>query len=306
MTTPRIITSVAPYVSFANAYEAIQLARSDGFAGLEFNEDHLQRLAERKPNALALVKNYSQDHGLTNSMHKTLHRPSIDSENERERRMAVDYTLTTLDYMESAGIPRIILHSFSDMPSFFKLQGERANAGLYAIGCHVIKFYGVLAPVLKQHRKSRAEKIQANFLRSLSEIAAYARDKRVNHSPIEVAFEEHYADYIDYEAVSYGKGKFSNVIRGVDTAHHLIRTGQHKDLSTISDPIHFHAVDTNGWIDDHRTIGNGRVKFDKALADALARNLTETIVLENATRKSAIESRDVIGALIRRQAIVSW
>jgi sugar phosphate isomerase/epimerase len=55
------------------------------------------------------------------------------------------------------------------------------------------------------------------------------------------------------------------VIRGIDTAHQLIRTGKNTDLSEISEPIHFHAVDTNGIIDDHRTIGTGKVNFKECI-----------------------------------------
>ena len=94
--------------------------------------------------------------------------------------------------------------------------------------------------------------MEQSFLRSLTEIAKYAADKRVGGKPIEIAFEEHYSDSIDYDRISYGKGNFGNVIRGVDTAHHLIRTGDDSDLSDMSEPIHYHAVDTNGLIDDQR------------------------------------------------------
>ena len=291
-------------MTFANAFEAVRLAHSDGFAGVELSEDHLHRLAERKPNALRLIRSFSQDHRMINSIHKTLLRPSIDSENENQRRLAVQYTLRTLDYMESAAIPRIVLHSFTDMPAFFELRGERANSGLYAIASQGIKFYRVIAPLLKAHRKSRAQKLQNNFLKSLSEIAGYSQDKRGYRSNIQVVFEEHYSDCIDYECVSYGKGKFSNVIRGIDTAHQLIRTGKDNDLSEVSGPIHFHAVDTDGWIDDHRTIGTGRVRFDNVLSNVMRRKLTETVVLENGTRRSALESKVVLEALIRRQRVV--
>jgi hypothetical protein len=34
---PKVITSVAPYVTIANALQAIQLAHEDGFSGIELN-----------------------------------------------------------------------------------------------------------------------------------------------------------------------------------------------------------------------------------------------------------------------------
>ena len=81
----KIVTSVAPYIA-NNASQAIELAHEDGFAGIELNEDHLHCLVRRKPNCLRLIKDYSIDKHMTNSIHKTLHRPSIDSENKNERR----------------------------------------------------------------------------------------------------------------------------------------------------------------------------------------------------------------------------
>jgi sugar phosphate isomerase/epimerase len=298
----KIISSVAPYVTAANAFESVQLAHADGFSGIELNEDHLHRLAERKPNGLALIRNFASDHRMVNSLHKTLHVPSIDSENEPERQYAVSYTLRTLDYMEQAGIPRIVLHSFTDLPSFFILKTERANSAAYAIASNAIKLYAVAAPVLKAYRKSRADKLQRNFLASLSEISRYAQDKRVNNAEIEVVFEEHYSDSIDYESVPYGKGKFANVIRGIDTAHRLIRTGEkNMDLSDVSGPVHFHAVDTDGWIDDHRTIGTGKVEFRNVISEILKRRLTATAVLENGTRRSVLKSKEALEAMIHRQ-----
>src|SRR5712692_3038956 len=96
----RIATSVAPYVTGANALQALQLAHEDGFSGVELNEDHLHRLVDAKPNSLRLIKEYSENKHMTNSIHKTLHRPSIDSEDSTERKSAVEYALKTLDYME--------------------------------------------------------------------------------------------------------------------------------------------------------------------------------------------------------------
>jgi len=136
----RIATSVAPYVTSANALQAIRLAHEDGFSGVELNEDHLHRLAHAKPNSLRSIKEYSEDKHMTNSIHKTLHRPSIDSEDSTERKRAVEYALKTLDYMESAGISRMVLHSFADLPAFFRLRAERANSVGYFVGCHAISF----------------------------------------------------------------------------------------------------------------------------------------------------------------------
>jgi sugar phosphate isomerase/epimerase len=297
---PKIVISVAPYVTVAGALRAIHLAREDGFAGVELNEDHLHSSVAAKPHCLALVKEFSEDKHMLNSLHKTLHRPSIDSPNARERRIAVDYTLKTLDYMEKAGISRMILHSFSDLPAFFCLKAECANRTGFYIGSNVIKVYGIIAPVLKAYRQSKKEMFQENFMRSLTEIAKYAADKKVNDRPIEIVFEEHYSDAIDYELIPYGKGSFVNVIRGVDTAHHLLRTGKDLSLEEISEPIHFHAVDTNGRIDDHRAIGTGRVLFGASLSAAIGKNLTDSIVLEDGTRRGALRSKEMLEPIIKR------
>jgi sugar phosphate isomerase/epimerase len=137
-------------------------------------------------------------------------------------------------------------------------------------------------------------------MKSLSEIAKYASNKNVNGKPIEIVFEEHYSDAIDYDNISYGKGNLTNVIRGIDTAHQLIRTGENTDLTGMSDPIHFHAVDTNGVIDDHRTVGKGKVKFEDSLSSIIEKKLTDVIVLEDSTRKSALESKRILMSLINR------
>jgi sugar phosphate isomerase/epimerase len=305
MQDPSIVTSVAPYVTIADALRAVQLAHEDGFSGIELNEDHLGHLAHAKPNCLSIIREYGADKHMINSLHKTLFRPSIDSENPAERRQAVDYTLKTLDMMEAAGIARMVLHSFSDLPAFFNLKGERANRVGYHIGCRVVQVYGVLAPVLKAYRHMRQDKIQACFVQSLTEIAKYAADKKVNGKPIEIVFEEHYSDAIDYDSISYGKGNFANVIRGIDTAHQLIRTGKNTDLSEISGPIHFHAVDTNGMIDDHRTIGTGKVNFKASLSDIIERKLTSAFIIEDGTRASALRSKEVLTSLIKRQMLSS-
>src|SRR6185503_2758939 len=205
----KIVTSVAPYVTTANALYAIQLAHEDGFSGVELNEDHFHRLVEVKPNCLNLMREYSADKRMTNSIHKTLHRPSIDSVDQVERKQAVQYTLKTLDCMEAAGISRMVLHSFSDLPGFFSLKGERASKITYFAGCHVVKVYGVLAPVLKAYRKTRKDQLQQTFTSSLSEIAKYASNKNVNGRPIEIVFEEHYSDAINYDGISYGKGNMA-------------------------------------------------------------------------------------------------
>lgn len=296
----KIVTSVAPYVTTANALYALQLAHEDGFSGVELNEDHLQRLVEVKPGCLNLIKEYSADKRMVNSIHKTLHRPSIDSLDRVERKRAVEYTLKTVDCMETAGISRMVLHSFSDLPGFFSLKGERINKITYAAGCNVVKVYGVLAPVLKAYRKTRKDQLQQSFMSSLSEIAKYASDKNVNGRPIEIVFEEHYSDAIDYDGISYGKGNMANVIRGIDTAHQLIRTGENTDLSEISDPIHFHAVDTNGMIDDHRTIGKGKVNFENSLSSIIEKKLTDVIVVEDGTRKSSLASKRALTSMINR------
>ena len=297
---PKVITSVAPYVTVANALQAIQLAHEDGFSGIELNEDHLHWLVQAKPNCLDLMREYSADKHMVNSLHRTLFRPSIDSENQAERKCAVEYTLKTLDYMEAAGISRMVLHSFSDMPAFFNPKTERANKMGYFLGCKVIRVYGILAPALKAYRQLRKEKIEARFMQSLAEIAKYAADKKVNGKPIEIVFEEHYSDAIDYDNISYGKGNFVNVIRGIDTAHQLIRTGQNTNLSEIIGPIHFHAVDTNGIIDDHRTLGKGKVNFENSISDVIERKLTNTIVIEDGTRNSALESKKVLASIIKK------
>lgn len=296
----KIVTSVAPYVTTANALQALQLAHEDGFSGIELNEDHLHRLVQVKPNTLRLLRDYAADRHMINSLHKTLHRPSIDSPNQNERKRAVEYTTETLDYMEAAGLYRMVLHSFSDLPALFRLKAERANRAVYFTGSHTVKFYGILAPVLKAYREARKKTLQENFMHSLAEIAKYAADKNIGGKPIEVVFEEHYSDAIDYNSIPYGRGNLTNVIRGIDTAHQLIRTGQNTDLSEISGPIHFHAVDTNGMIDDHRTIGKGKVSFENSLSAAIGKNLTDTIVLEDGTRKSTLRSKEVLASMIRR------
>lgn len=297
---PKVITSVAPYVTIANALQAIQLAHEDGFSGIELNEDHLHCLVQVKPNCLNLMREYSADKRMVNSLHRTLFRPSIDSENQSERKCAVEYTWKTLDYMEAAGISRMVLHSFSDLPAFFNSKTERANKMGYFLGCRVIQVYGLLAPTLKAYRQMRKEKIEACFMRSLAEIAKYAADKKVDDKPIEIVFEEHYSDAIDYDNISYGKGNFANVIRGIDTAHQLIRTGQNTDLSEIFEPIHFHAVDTNGIIDDHRTLGKGKVNFENSILDIIERKLTNTVVIEDSTRNSALGSKKMLTAMIKK------
>jgi sugar phosphate isomerase/epimerase len=297
---PKVITSVAPYVTIANALQAIQPAHEDGFSGIELNEDHLHCLVQVKPNCLNLMREYSADKRMVNSLHRTLFRPSIDSENQAERKCAVEYTWKTLDYMEAAGISRMVLHSFSDLPAFFNSKTERANKMGYFLGCRVIQVYGLLAPTLKAYRQMRKEKIEACFMRSLAEIAKYAADKKVDGKPIEIVFEEHYSDAIDYDNISYGKGNFANVIRGIDTAHQLIRTGQNTDLSEIFEPIHFHAVDTNGIIDDHRTLGKGKVNFENSILDIIERKLANTVVIEDSTRNSALESKKMLTAMIKK------
>jgi sugar phosphate isomerase/epimerase len=297
---PKVITSVAPYVTIANALQAIQLAHEDGFSGIELNEDHLHCLVQVKPNCLNLMREYSADKRMVNSLHRTLFRPSIDSENQSERKCAVEYTWKTLDYMEAAGISRMVLHSFSDLPAFLNSKTERANKMGYFLGCRVIQVYGLLAPTLKAYRQMRKEKIEACFMRSLAEIAKYAADKKVDDKPIEIVFEEHYSDAIDYDNISYGKGSFANVIRGIDTAHQLIRTGQNTDLSEIFEPIHFHAVDTNGIIDDHRTLGKGKVNFENSILDIIERKLANTVVIEDSTRNSALESKKMLTAMIKK------
>jgi sugar phosphate isomerase/epimerase len=297
---PKIITSVAPYVTIANALQAVQFAHEDGFSGIELSEDHLHRLVQIKPKCLQLMREYSADKRMINSLHRTLFRPSIDSENKAERKWAVEYACKTLDYMEAGGIMRMVMHSFSDLPGFFNAKSERANKVGYVLGCSVVQVYGVLAPALKAYRQLRKDKIEACFMRSLAEISKYAAEKKVGGKPIEIVFEEHYSDAIDYDSISYGKGNFANVIRGIDTAHQLIRTGQNTDLSQIFEPIHFHAVDTNGIIDDHRTIGKGKVTFENSISHIIKRKLTDTLVLENGTRKSALKSKMMLMSMINK------
>ena len=297
---PKVVTSTAPYVTIANALQAVQLAHEDGFSGIELNEDHLHCLIQVKPNCLNLMREYGTNKQMLNSLHKTLFRPSIDSENQTERKLAVEYTLKTLDYMEAAGILRMVLHSFSDLPAFFNSKAERPNKVAYFLGCRVVKSYGILAPALKAYRQMRKEEIEACFMRSLVEIAKYAADKKVDGKSIEIVFEEHYSDAIDYDNISYGKGNFANVLRGIDTAHQLIRTGHNTDLSRISESIHFHAVDTNGIIDDHRTLGKGKVKFENSISDIIERKLTNTIIIEDSTRNSALESKEMLISMIKR------
>jgi sugar phosphate isomerase/epimerase len=294
----KIITSVAPYVT-NNASEAVELAHEDGFSGIELNEDHLHCLVTRKPNCLRVIKDYSTDKHMSNSIHKTLHRPSIDSENNNERRHALEYTLKTIDYLELAGISRLVLHSFCDLPSFFRLRSEHANRLGYYIGGNAVKIYGVLAPALRAYRKIRQESLKEKFMSSLFEISKYASDKKVNGKSIEIVFEEHFSDWMDYDSISYGRGNLINVIRGIDTAHHLIRTGNNSDLSEITELIHFHAVDTNGILDDHRTLGKGKVKLEGALSNIIEKKLTNVAVLEDGTRKSALESKEVLKILVK-------
>ena len=294
----KIVTSVAPYVT-NNASQAVELAHEDGFSGIELNEDHLHCLVRRKPNCLRLIKDYSTDKHMTNSIHKTLHRPSIDSANKNERRQALEYTLKTIDYLELAGISRLVLHSFCDLPSFFRLRSEHASRLGYYIGGNAVKIYGVLAPALKAYRKIRQESLKENFMSSLFEISKYASDKKVNGKSIQIVFEEHFSDSIDYDSISYGRGNLINVIRGIDTAHHLIRTGNNSDLSEITELIHFHAVDTNGILDDHRTLGKGKVNLEGALSDIIEKKLTNVAVLEDGTRKSALKSKEVLKILVK-------
>ncbi|MDQ4050938.1 MAG: sugar phosphate isomerase/epimerase [Thermoproteota archaeon] len=297
---PKIITSVAPYVTIANALEAIHFAHEDGFSGIELSEDHLHCLVQIKPKCLQLMREYSTDKHMINSLHRTLFRPSIDSENQAERKRAVEYACKTLDYMEAGGILRMVMHSFSDLPGFFNAKSERANKVGYVLGCSVVQVYGILAPALKAYRQLRKEKIETCFMHSLAEIAKYAAEKKVGGKPIEIVFEEHYSDAIDYDSIPYGKGNFANVIRGIDTAHQLIRTGENTDLSEIFEPIHFHAVDTNGIIDDHRTIGKGKVTFENSISHIIKKRLTDTLILENGTRKSALKSKMILMSMIKR------
>ena len=294
----KIITSVAPYVT-NNASEAVELAHEDGFSGIELNEDHLHCLVRRKPNCLRLIKDYSTDKHMSNSIHKTLHRPSIDSKNKNERNHAVEYTFKTIDYLELAGISRLVLHSFCDLPSFFRLRSEHANRLGYYVGGNAVKIYGILAPALMAYRKIRRESLKENFMSSLFEISKYASEKKVNGKSLEIVFEEHFSDAMDYDSISYGRGNLINVIRGIDTAHHLIRTGKNSDLSEIAEQIHFHAVDTNGVLDDHRTLGKGKVNLEGALSNIIEKKLTNVAVLEDGTRKSALKSKEVLKTLVK-------
>src|SRR5919106_3036255 len=298
---PKVITSVAPYVTIANALQAIELAHEDGFSGIELSEDHLHCLVQVKPRCIQLMREYSADKRMINSLHRTLFRPSSDSENQAERKWAVQYACKTLDYMEAGGILRMVMHSFSDLPAFFNAKAERANKVGYVLGCSVVQVYGILAPALKAYRQMRKEKIETCFMRSLAEIAKYAADKKVDGKPIEIVFEEHYSDAIDYDNISYGKGNFANVIRGIDTAHQLIRTGQNTALSKMFEPIHFHAVDTNGIIDDHRTLGKGKVNFENSISYIIERKLTNTVVIEDGTRNSALKSKKMVASMIKKK-----
>ena len=294
----KIVTSVAPYVA-NNAYQAVELAHEDGFSGIELNEDHLHCLVRRKPNCLRLIKDYSTDKHMSNSIHKTLHRPSIDSKNKNDRNHAVEYTFKTIDYLELAGISRLVLHSFCDLPSFFRLRSEHANRLGYYVGGNAVKIYGILAPALMAYRKIRRESLKENFMSSLFEISKYASEKKVNGKSLEIVFEEHFSDAMDYDSISYGRGNLINVIRGIDTAHHLIRTGKNSDLSEIAEQIHFHAVDTNGVLDDHRTLGKGKVNLEGALSNIIEKKLTNVAVLEDGTRKSALKSKEVLKTLVK-------
>jgi sugar phosphate isomerase/epimerase len=192
-----------------------------------------------------------------------------------------------------------VLHSFCDLPSFFRLRSEHANRLGYYVGGNAVKIYGILVPVLKAYRKIRKESLKENFMSSLFEISKYALDKKVNGKSIEIIFEEHFSDAIDYDSISYGRGNLINVIRGIDTAHHLIRTGKNSDLSEIAEQIHFHAVDTNGVLDDHRTLGKGKVNLEGALSDIIEKKLTNVAVLEDSTRKSALKSKEVLKTLVK-------
>lgn len=100
--------------------------------------------------------------------------------------------------------------------------------------------------------------------------------------------------------IPYNKGSLVNVSRDIDTAHRIIRAGENAYLSNISDLIHFHTVDTNGIIDDHGTIGNGRVKFGKSLTDAIRKKLSDAVTIEDGTRKSARKSKDTSSTMMHR------
>jgi sugar phosphate isomerase/epimerase len=73
----------------------------------------------------------------------------------------------------------------------------------------------------------------------------------------------------------------------------------------MTEPIHYHAVDTNGRIDDHRTIGKGMVDFSRSLSSVIERRLTDTVVIEDGNRKSALASRDVLQSMIKRAALLA-
>ena len=79
----------------------------------------------------------------------------------------------------------------------------------------------------------------------------------------------------------------------------MIRTGNNSDLSKITELIHFHAVDTNGILDDHRTLGKGKVNLEGALSDIIEKRLTNVAVLEDGTRKSALKSKEVLKILVK-------
>ena len=72
----------------------------------------------------------------------------------------------------------------------------------------------------------------------------------------------------------------------------------------MSEPIHYHAVDTNGLIDDHRTLGKGKVDFSKSLVSVMEKRLTDTVVIEDGNRKSALTSRDVLQSIIKRTSLL--
>lgn len=87
----------------------------------------------------------------------------------------------------------------------------------------------------------------------------------------------------------------------------MIRTGKDTDLSNISSsdhPIHFHAVDTNGIIDDHRTIGTGKVNFKNTLSTIIEAKLTNAIIIEDGTRSSALQSKEMLTSIIKQLSLV--
>jgi sugar phosphate isomerase/epimerase len=73
----------------------------------------------------------------------------------------------------------------------------------------------------------------------------------------------------------------------------------------MSEPIHYHAVDTNGLIDDHRTLGKGKVDFRQSLTSVIEKRLTDTVVIEDGNRKSALASRDVLQSMIKRATLLA-